>query len=92
MGGPFVRKVGGPKLFVDPVLKIVGGQLTRLTRRLRGLCINCTPSQIIFQDGVLPTAYESALVTPQLRKPDPDRDIPANFRPISNLHTISKIL
>ena len=45
-----------------------------------------------FRDGVFPTAYKSALVTPQLKKPDLDRDIPANFRPISNLHTISKIL
>jgi Reverse transcriptase (RNA-dependent DNA polymerase) len=36
--------------------------------------------------------YKSACVTPLLKKPDLDRGNPANFRPISNLHTVSKIL
>jgi Reverse transcriptase (RNA-dependent DNA polymerase)/Endonuclease-reverse transcriptase len=49
-------------------------------------------AKLSFQDGVFPTAYKFAHVTPLLKKPDLDRDNPANYRPISNLHTISKIL
>lgn len=45
-----------------------------------------------FQEGVFPTAYKSAHVTPLLKKPDLDRGNPTNFRPISNLHTVSKML
>jgi len=45
-----------------------------------------------FQEGVFPTVYKSAHVTPLLKKPDLDRGNAANFRPISNLHTVSKIL
>jgi len=47
-----------------------------------------------FRDGVFPTAYKSAHVTSLdiVKEADLDRDNPANFRPISNLHTISKIL
>ena len=39
-----------------------------------------------------PSSYKLASVTPLIKKNDLDRDNPANFRPISNLHTISKIL
>ena len=45
-----------------------------------------------FRDGVFPEVYKIASVTPLLKKKGLDRDSPANFRPISNLHTISKIL
>ena len=45
-----------------------------------------------FSDGSFPSSYKTASVTPLLKKNDLDRDNPANFRPISNLHTISKIL
>ena len=42
-----------------------------------------------FRDGSFPGCYKTASVTPLLKKKDLDRDNPANFRPISNLHTIS---
>ena len=45
-----------------------------------------------FRDGSFPGCYKTASVTPLLKKKDLDRDNPANFRPISNLHTISKVL
>ena len=45
-----------------------------------------------FSDGSFPSSYKTASVTPLLKKNDLDRDNPANFRPISNLHTISRIL
>src|SRR5664279_5096122 len=45
-----------------------------------------------FKDGSFPSSYKIASVTPLIKKKGADRDNPANFRPISNLHTISKIL
>ena len=45
-----------------------------------------------FHEGSFPDSYKTASVTPLLKKKDSDRDDPANFRPISNLHTISKLL
>jgi Reverse transcriptase (RNA-dependent DNA polymerase)/Endonuclease-reverse transcriptase len=45
-----------------------------------------------FASGRFPAAYRSASVTPLLKKPGLDPDDPANYRPISNLNTLSKIL
>ena len=45
---------------------------------------------LLFRDGVFPSRYKIASITPALKKKDADRDNPANFRPISNLHRISK--
>jgi len=45
-----------------------------------------------FRDGIFPVIYKTASVTSLLKKKDLDRECPANFCPISNLHTISKIL
>src|SRR5664279_2386282 len=45
-----------------------------------------------FQDGKFPTRYKTASVTPLLKKKGLDRDNVANYRPISNLHTVSKIV
>lgn len=45
-----------------------------------------------FNEGCFPTRYKTASVTPLLKKKGVDRDNSANYRPISNLHTISKIL
>jgi len=45
-----------------------------------------------FADGKFPAAYRSASVTPLLKKPSLDSDDPANYRPISNLNTLSKII
>jgi len=45
-----------------------------------------------FTDGVFPHLFKTAQVLPLLKKPGLDRDNPANYRPISNLSTISKIV
>ena len=45
-----------------------------------------------FTEGCFPTRYKTASVTPLLKKTGLDRDNSANYRPISNLHTISKLL
>ena len=45
-----------------------------------------------FREGVFPTRYKTASVTPLLKKKGLDRDVLNNYRPISNLHTISKVI
>jgi hypothetical protein len=45
-----------------------------------------------FSEGKFPARYKHALVTPLLKKEGLDADTLANYRPISNLHTISKIV
>jgi len=45
-----------------------------------------------FAEGKFPAAYRSASVTPLLKKPNLNPDDPANYRPISNLNTLSKII
>ena len=45
-----------------------------------------------FREGRFPDSYKTASVTSLLKKKDSDQENLANFRPISNLHTISKLL
>jgi hypothetical protein len=54
-----------------------------LIARLAALC---------FDEGTFPTRYETASVTPLLKKKGSESNNVANYRPISNLHTISKIV
>ena len=45
-----------------------------------------------FKTDLIPSAWKVDLVTPLLKKPGLDVDDFNNFRPISNLATVSKIL
>ena len=45
-----------------------------------------------FNEGKFPDTYKQALVTPLLKKEGLDADVFGNYRPISNLNTISKIV
>ena len=49
-------------------------------------------ANLSFQQGKFPSGYKVAQVTPLLKKDGLDQDNPANYRPISNLFTISKLL
>ena len=49
-------------------------------------------ANLSFNQGHFPTLFKSASVTPLLKKPGLDKSLPSNYRPISNLNTISKIL
>ena len=42
--------------------------------------------------GYVPQVFKVAVIQPLLKKPSLDSDILANYRPISNLQFISKIL
>ena len=52
----------------------------------------CTLANLSFSEGVFPSIFRSAVVTPLLKKTGLDADCPSNYRPISNLNNISKIL
>jgi len=55
----FGLKVGGQTALEDPALQKVGGQLTPLTRRLRGhWCLPISPNPIS-PDIVLPTFFDT---------------------------------
>ena len=45
-----------------------------------------------FRDGCFPSVFKHAIVIPLLKKPGLDPNLPASYRPISNLNNISKIL
>ena len=47
---------------------------------------------IFLQSGTFPSSQRHALVIPALKKPHLDPSVPSNYRPISNLSFISKLL
>jgi len=49
-------------------------------------------ANLSFACGIFPSKYRFSAVSPLLKKPNLNPDDPANFRPISNLNNISKIL
>ena len=52
----------------------------------------CRLVNLSFREGVFPDRFKKAQVTPLIKKAGLDPEIPANYRPISNLVTISKVL
>ena len=49
-------------------------------------------ANLSFTQGRFPSAFKTAQVLPLLKKPGLDKEQLANYRPISNLMTISKVL
>jgi hypothetical protein len=49
-------------------------------------------ANLSFAEGCFPAQFKLAQVTPLLKKPGLDASDPANYRPISNLNTIGKII
>jgi len=49
-------------------------------------------ANLSFSQGTFPSKFNHASVTPLLKKPGFDPSVSANFRPVSNLNNISKIL
>src|SRR5208282_5405089 len=52
----------------------------------------CRLIQLSFNEDTFPSSFKTASVTTLFKKKGLDRDDIANYRPISNLHTISKIV
>ena len=55
-------------------------------------CCYFSVSQSVIHEGKFPMCFKTAEVLPLLKKSGADQGDPANFRPISNLSTISKVL
>ena len=49
-------------------------------------------ANLSFKDGCFPMGFKTAQVLPLLKKPGLDQENYANYRPISNLSTISKVI
>jgi len=49
-------------------------------------------ANLSLQTGKFPARYKRAQVLPQLKKAGLDNSQPANYKPISNLSTVSKVL
>ena len=65
------------------LIKSSNSVFSELIAKLANLC---------FSQGVFPSDFKFAIVTPLLKKPGLDAGDPSDFRPISNLNNISKIL
>jgi Reverse transcriptase (RNA-dependent DNA polymerase)/Endonuclease-reverse transcriptase len=52
----------------------------------------CKIANLSFSQGVFPSTFKLAQITPLLKKPGLDPNLPASFRPISNLSTFSKLI
>jgi hypothetical protein len=86
---------------VKKLIDSMPGKLSPMNKIPTSLLQNCSDvfasligrlAFLSFWDGVFPAIYKVASVTPLLKKKDLDRDNPASYRPISNLHTLLKIL
>ena len=51
-----------------------------------------TLANLSLQTGKFPTRFNSAQVLPLLKKAGHDRSLPVNYRPISNLSTVTRML
>ena len=49
-------------------------------------------ANLSFKDGCFPMGFKMAQVLPLIKKPGLDQENYANYRPISNLSTISKVV
>ena len=49
-------------------------------------------ANLSFSEGCFPSDFKAAQITPLLKKPGIDTNLPVNNRPISNLNNISKLL
>ena len=89
---------------IDDVKKILGsipGKSSNIDAIPTSLLKSCTDifapliirlAALSFRDGQFPSRFKIASVTPLLKKPGLDSEVPGNYRPISNLNNISKIL
>lgn len=49
-------------------------------------------ANLSFSEGIFPSRFKRAAVTPLIKKRGSDPDIPSNYRPVSNLNNISKFI
>jgi hypothetical protein len=100
--GPQMSKLG--PVSVDEVSSLLRSMLTKsspLDFVPTSLLKSCSAAfsliiarlaNLSFEQSMFPDRFKAAMVTPLLKKEGIDASDPANYRPISNLNTISKIL
>ena len=49
-------------------------------------------SDLSLESGQLPSSLKTAVLSPLLKKPSLDHEVPRNYRPLSNLNVIPKII
>ena len=52
----------------------------------------CRLANLSFTEGIFPELLKAGQITPLIKKPGADATEPANYRPITNLNTIGKML
>ena len=52
----------------------------------------CRIVNLSLKSGHMPSSLKSAVLTPLLKKPSLDHEVLSNFRPISNLKVILKVI
>ena len=89
---------------VDEVVKLTASMSLKSSPRdilltsLLKICISALAPEIAhmanlsFKEGCFPSRFKTAQILPLLKKPSLDSEIFANYRPISNLSTISKMV
>ena len=100
--GPDFAELEPPS--IDDVKKILGsipGKSSNMDAIPTSLLKSCADifapliarlAALSFRDGQFPSWFKIASVTPLLKKPGLASEVPGNYRPISNLNNISKIL
>jgi Reverse transcriptase (RNA-dependent DNA polymerase) len=86
---------------VDRLLRTTPAKSSPLDFIPTSLLKSCSPvfipilaklANLSFTQGTFPSCFKSAQVTPLLKKPTLDPKLPSNYRPISNLNSIGKLL
>jgi len=86
---------------VRPLLSVMPSKSSPLDVLLCSLLKSCADvfvpaiaklAKLSIQTGKFPTRFKQAQMTPLLMKPGLDSSSPGNYRPISNLSAISKVL
>ena len=78
-----LRKSSSMDLIPTSLLKTCSSVFSEIIANLANLS---------FTEGCFPSYLKTAQISPRLKKPGLDTDRPSNYRPISNLNNISKLL
>ena len=64
-----------------------------LSKKISGMIIPFVKSMVnqSFSERIVPMSWKSAQITPLLKKPSLDHNVPSFYRPISNLPVLSKL-
>jgi hypothetical protein len=83
----YLRRISSAKSSPDDVIQ------PRLLKQNDGICYwLANLCNLSFKRGNFPQGLKRAIITPVLKKRDMDPDVAANYRPISNLKVVGKVM